>query len=826
MKVKFKTILIVLIYFGGTTLQAQFFKRKIAAQYFNNMAYFEAYPYYKDLVKKTNVDAKDLLNTGWCAYQLNDYLSAENYFKQFRMKHPEQFTFKEALILLKVLKLNGKYAEAHALLPTIEKLKSTSLIAANYKKHKNYLTDIRRDSSFYKVTNVKSINTLYSEFSPYYDIVTNQLFFSSNRRNTFPNSNMFNWDHSYFLDVYSSSRSDSVKFNNVKSFKGDVKTRYHDGPMLFSRDGKKMYVTRTNINSERNSEDLTNVKRFDIIICSLDKSGKWDNGIKFPYCSDKYSVGTPALSADGSRIYFSSDMPGGYGESDLWYSDFKNGQWQKPVNLGAGINTEGRETFPYIFDNNILFFSSDGRPGLGGLDIYYCAPSLNAYFEPQALSAPINSSADDFGFFLNSNYKSGYFSSNRDGGIGKDDIYHFSSLKKLIELNLRQKGTVFDNTTKLPVGNARIYLMNTKNEILDSAVANENGDYQISLPYNLLDFKIKATERSKHYDNTVYVGELILESDNFKIGESNLDLYLLPKYRLLCNVAAQKDNRPLPDASVTLKYTIRKQKSQDTLSTDWYGNIYELLENGKLKDKIELEISIEKKGYRSKLHVETMILDTSLVVRYNFKLSEQKQVTFDVEVVNERGESVEADIDVVNNSTNEKVFTSRKKSKRDIKLNSGENYGLSVAAEGYLFQSENLSIPEDSDYVKPKRIVLKRLAKGSNIVLNNVFFDLNKSSLRPASINELEKLYLILKENPSMKIELSGHTDNQGSAAYNNRLSYGRAKAVVDYLISKGVNSNRLIAKGYGFTKPIASNETEEGRQLNRRTELKILAIN
>lgn len=825
MSLKFQIVILAIVYYGGLPLKAQFFKKKIAVQHFNNMAYFEAYPYYKDLAKKESAEAKDLLNAGLCAYQIGDYPGAEIYLNKFRLKYANQFTFNEALVLFKVLKLNRKYNEAEAFLTTLESLKKNCLIAGNYKRSKNYIKDLKKDSSLCKIFNVEGINTMYSEFSPYYDVKTNQLFFSSNRRNTFSNSNMFKWDHSYFLDVYSSSKKDSTQFTGIKSFKGNAKTTYHDGPVLFSRDGKKMYVTRTNLNSEKNSGDLTNVKRLDIIVYSLDKYGKWDNGVKFPYCSNKYSVGNPALSADGSRIYFSSDMPGGYGESDLWYCDFKNEQWQKPVNLGSVINTEGRETFPYIFDNNILFFSSDGRPGLGGLDIYYCAPSIDSYFEPKALSYPINTSTDDFGFFLNSNYKSGYFSSNRSGGAGKDDIYYFSSSKKVIELNLNQKGSVYDNTTKLPVSNARIYLMNAKNEILDTAITNENGEYQISLPYNLLDFKIKATERTMHYDNTVYVGELILESDNFKIGESNLDLYLLPKYRLLCNVVSQKDNTPIRDASVIVKYTIRKQNNKDSLSTDKHGNVYELLENGKLNDKIELAIAIEKKGYRSKLHTEKLILDTNLVIKYQFKLGEQKQVTYNLEVVNETGELIEADIDVVNNGTNETVFSSRKKSKREVKLNSGENYGLSVASEGYLFQSENLNIPEDSDYVRPKRIVLKRLTKGSNIVLNNVFFDLNKSSLRPASINELEKLYMILKQNPSMKIELSGHTDNQGSAAYNNKLSYGRAKAVVGYLIAKGINSNRLIARGYGFTKPVASNDTEEGRQLNRRTELKILEI-
>jgi outer membrane protein OmpA-like peptidoglycan-associated protein len=161
-----------------------------------------------------------------------------------------------------------------------------------------------------------------------------------------------------------------------------------------------------------------------------------------------------------------------------------------------------------------------------------------------------------------------------------------------------------------------------------------------------------------------------------------------------------------------------------------------------------------------------------------------------------------------------------------LQLKSGENYGISVAAEGYLFQSENLDIPDDAEYNIVKRIVLKKLSKGSNIVLNNVFFDVAKATLRPTSINELDRLYNVLLSNPSMKIELSGHTDNQGSKVLNQKLSLARANAVVDYLISKGISGDRLVSKGYGYDKPVASNNTEEGRQLNRRTELKILEIN
>jgi outer membrane protein OmpA-like peptidoglycan-associated protein len=160
-----------------------------------------------------------------------------------------------------------------------------------------------------------------------------------------------------------------------------------------------------------------------------------------------------------------------------------------------------------------------------------------------------------------------------------------------------------------------------------------------------------------------------------------------------------------------------------------------------------------------------------------------------------------------------------------ISLPSGKNYGVTVKADGYLFHSENFNIPPDASFTEIiKDISMQPIEVGSNIILKNIFFDYNKYDLRPQSKIELENIYSILTAYPSMVIEISGHTDSFGSDAYNQTLSEKRAQAVVDYLINKGIDKNRLVAKGFGKTKNIATNETEEGRQLNRRTEFKILS--
>lgn len=189
---------------------------------------------------------------------------------------------------------------------------------------------------------------------------------------------------------------------------------------------------------------------------------------------------------------------------------------------------------------------------------------------------------------------------------------------------------------------------------------------------------------------------------------------------------------------------------------------------------------------------------------------------------------LEAVLEIIDNEKNELITTIKSNSvsgKYLVSLPSGKNYAIIVKAKDYLFHSENVSIPPALGYQEIiKDIALKKLEIGKSIVLNNIFYDFDKSTLRAESMAELDRLVQLMNENPSLKIELSSHTDNKGSDEYNQKLSQARAQAVVDFLIGKGISAARLVAKGYGETIPVAANETEEGRQQNRRTEFKILS--
>jgi outer membrane protein OmpA-like peptidoglycan-associated protein len=189
---------------------------------------------------------------------------------------------------------------------------------------------------------------------------------------------------------------------------------------------------------------------------------------------------------------------------------------------------------------------------------------------------------------------------------------------------------------------------------------------------------------------------------------------------------------------------------------------------------------------------------------------------------------ISATIEIIDNAKNEVIASFKSNSvtgKYLVSMPAGKNYGISVRKDDYLFHSENFDLPKTSEYQEvQKDIKLKNIAVGNSIVLKNIFFDFNKATLRKESENEIQQLTKLLMDVPTMKIEISGHTDNKGSDEYNKNLSNQRAKAVYDRLIEKGIDASRLTFIGYGEEKPIATNDTEEGRQLNRRTEFKVLA--
>lgn len=246
---------------------------------------------------------------------------------------------------------------------------------------------------------------------------------------------------------------DARPVNPAQQFSKTLNTRYHEGPATFSRDGSQIIFTRNNYNGGRAGKSADGVTKLKLYT-ARQQNGGWTPAEELPFNSNEYSVGHPTLSRDGQLLYFVSDMPGGFGGTDLYVSRYQDGQWGRPINLGNTLNTSGNEQFPFVDDAGNLYFASDGRRGLGALDIYYAALTNGLTVQRiEHLEAPINSPQDDFGLITDVNREGGYFSSNRRDG--NDDIYRFvreSSLYGCRDLTVR----LYDSNTDLPLDSATV----------------------------------------------------------------------------------------------------------------------------------------------------------------------------------------------------------------------------------------------------------------------------------------------------------------------------------------------------------------------------------
>ena len=470
-----------------------------------------------------------------------------------------------------------------------------------------------------------------------------------------PDRFVYGWTGNAYLDLYQSVYS-STSANTTKVFPIDAGTDYHVGPASFTADGSEMYFTLTEVpkNLTKTKKDAEGVKvrkekddirtiHLEIFYSKLDRNtGKWGKPKPFAYNNpSKWSVGDPFVSADGSTLFFTSDMPGGMGGTDIYYSTrVSGGTWQSPTNL-VSVNTTGDERTPVLHDND-FYFSSDGQKGMGGLDVFRSTREAKmntfTYSKPVNMGTPVNSPMDDFAFNPTDSV-SGYFSSNRVGGTGSDDIYSYK-LHPIPELKL--EGIVYNRLTRAPI----------------------------------------------------------------------------------------------PNAIVTLK---RAEGGNGKFITDNSGN-------------------------------------------YHFKIAVKN------------------------------------------------NYKIKAEKEGYLADNKALSTMESvAPATLHKDLYLDRIELNRAIRLENIYYDLDRSEIRPDAARELDKLVQILIDNPTINIELGSHTDSRADDEYNMKLSRRRAQAAVEYLVTVGgIDESRIVAHGYGETRLLNKcgngvKCSEAEHQLNRRTEFTIL---
>lgn len=343
-------------------------------------------------------------------------------------------------------------------------------------KDREFLNSIFNAEHQYFLDEV-SFNSKYSDFGAYEN--NGKLYFTSSRDEGVAIKRRYGWNKEPFLDVYvvDKEKVDSVSINHTHKVKGQVNSVYHDGPVTITNDGKTMYFSRTNFIKNTLSRDRSGVSNLKIYK-AMWVDNKWTNIEELPFNDDTYSNGHPALNQDGTKLYFASNRPGGFGGTDLYYVDINpDGTYGKPQNLGSVINTNKNERFPFVNNEGTLFFSSDGHHGLGMLDIFVAVYNDNNDFVNVInLGVPVNSSKDDFSFFMNEDGTNGYFASNRSGGMGSDDIYAFNRIKRI-----KLEGTVYDSENNTPISNAIITLMDANGKEIASFKTDENGSYQMNI---------------------------------------------------------------------------------------------------------------------------------------------------------------------------------------------------------------------------------------------------------------------------------------------------------------------------------------------------------
>ncbi len=550
------------------------------------------------------------------------------------------------LYVARGLKVEQRYEEAHKVLDDyLQKARNSEVKKLAEKELSNLrkLEELEAESSYYRVKNLQEINTERAEYSPVYS--RNYLYFTTNREG----SKIYRATGTPFTDIYRvASKGANVELNTLSSLDPIINhIDTNEGSVAFSPDGNSMIFSKGN---DGKATGFTEVNLF----FSRFRSGKWSEPVPLSINNAEAWDSCPALSPDGTTLYFSSTRPGGFGGADIYTAKVnRRGRWVDVRNMGPEINTAGDDMFPYVSEDGSLYFSSTGHPGFGKLDMFR-AVRTGGQVTIENLGKPMNSSADDFGLFQ-FDLTRGFFSSNRKGGKGDDDIYTFiNDDPDLKVVNYFLTGTTVttdDANSEIILPNTKVSLTADNGDVIDEAFTNVDGSFK---------FRVYPEE---HYD---------------LIGEK----------------------------------------------TDYFTTRKDFTTIGKTVDKSTLKEFITNITFETKIMMDRIVLEKA-------------------------------------------------------------------------------------------------------VVLDNIYYDLDKSEIRSDAAVVLDSLVQIMNDNPQIYIELGSHTDDRAGDDYNLDLSRKRAQSAVRYIIDNGVESARIVAKGYGESQLLIKNaQTEEEHQINRRTEFKVLKYN
>lgn len=477
-----KRYLVLLIAFilAGTVAQAQINQ---ADKLFKSYSYSLAIPQYLKIAQKPGDPDRNyaIVRLADCYRLINDQLNAKAWYaKAVKLPNSESINW---FYYGRALQSAQEYDKAKMAFEKYDYLNPDDSRGKSYAAFCDQVLSLEDKPANFEIKHFNSINSPQSDFGPAF--FGDGIVFVSDRRQNFLESKKYEWTNSNYLDMYFATPKYLDEFfqdmNPPKPFSDKFNQTYHDGPATFARHDSLIYLTRATRGKEGKDADNYRTDRLKIFWAAY--NGTWSKTEPFFMNSDDYSVGHPSLTPNGDTIYFVSDKPGGFGGTDIYSCVWENGAWSQPVNLGESVNSFGNEMFPAIIGHQ-LYFASDGFAGFGGLDIFRSTFSDGKWSKAENLGQPINSPFDDFAMVLDSEGKKGFFSSNRPGGLGSDDIYackRIDTNKKKTNAADQQavaknqvpcppkdtlavmiSGKVKDRMTQKPLQGATVFLLNTQ----------------------------------------------------------------------------------------------------------------------------------------------------------------------------------------------------------------------------------------------------------------------------------------------------------------------------------------------------------------------------
>lgn len=624
--------LITIAALSSFSLMAQDANTKKADKHFNRYEFVDAAESYQKIANNGNADAYVYSQLAESYYNIFKTAEAEMYYaKALELSSEPEMIFKYS----QMLKANGKYEASNVQMRKFAQMRPSDDRAIAFSENPDYLPKILEKGKKFNIQNA-SFNTEYSDFG---GTLNDGKLYITSARNT--SRKTYGWNEQPFLDIYQLTKNPDGTFSEAFLVEDKLNTKYHEGLVSFSPDGNTMYFSRESYFEKEFEKDSTsNVKFSTLQLFTAKKDGdKWNNVQGFAMNSNNFSVKNPAVSPDGKTLYFASDMPGGYGLFDIYKASInEDGTLGEAMNLGQKVNTPGLEMFPFVSSNQTIYFSSNGQLGLGGLDVFYTKEIDGKMAPIRNVGIPISGNSDDFAFYLDEESGEGFMSSNREGGIGSDDVYLIKRLQPLCDVLIT--AIITDDTTGEPIQGASVALSDKDGNQLLTKQTNAEGkvefmvecDQESELQISMKDYdskkvtveaseeeEVEVSVQLEPIEKLIAAGSINLESIYFDFDKSNITskaafeldqlVQIMNKYpNLIIKATSHTDSRGSDSYNEALSDRRAKTTVQYVISQGIDASRISGIGMGETEPKVDCSAGCSKEQYQMNRRSEFIIV--------------------------------------------------------------------------------------------------------------------------------------------------------------------------------------------------------------------------